>query len=155
MIEFLPSSVRWLWKWYLAPSSERWRLCWNPSSVRWLLFEWLCAYPSFVRLIFVWLCTLPLSVEVVSVGERSCVLSIVFVPNPQWRFPMWEVLCGRVSGNPSVWRRERRAVCSNLETYLGVYIWSTFSNSLSFTLCIDSYCHIIYMLGLLVFLTCV
>ena len=95
-------------------------------------FEWLCAYPSFVRLIFVWLCALPLSVEVVIVGERSCVLPIVFTPNPQWRFPVWEVLCVRVSENPSVWRRGRRAVCSNLETYLGVCDWSTFSNSLSY-----------------------
>ena len=67
-----------------------------------IMFEWLCAYPSFVRLIFVWLCVLPLSVEVVFVGERSSVLLIVFAPNPQRRFPVWEVLCGRVSGNPSV-----------------------------------------------------
>ena len=31
----------------------------------------------------------------------------------------------------------------------------TLSLSLSLTLCIDSYCHIIYMLGLFVCLTCV
>ena len=37
-----------------------------------------------------------------SVRERSCILPIVIAPNPQWRFPVWEVLCGRVSGNPSV-----------------------------------------------------
>ena len=53
-------------------------------------------------IVFEWLCALPLSVEVVFVGERSCVLPIVFAPNSQWRFPVWEVLCGRVSGNPSV-----------------------------------------------------
>jgi len=45
---------------------------------------------------------------------------------------MWEVMCGRYSGNPSVWRRERRAGCSNLETYLCVCDWSTISNSLSY-----------------------
>ena len=39
---------------------------------------------------------------VVFVGERSCVLPNCIFPNPQWRFPVWEVLCGRVSGNPSV-----------------------------------------------------
>ena len=74
---------------------------------------WLCAYPSFVRLIIVWLsaypykcrgdlfCALPLSVEVIF--ERGVVYSqIVFAPNPQWRFPVWEVQCGRVSENPSV-----------------------------------------------------
>ena len=67
-----------------------------------IVFEWLCAYPSFVRLIFVWICALPLSVEVVFIEERSCVLPIVIAPNPQWRCPVWKVLCGRVSGNPSV-----------------------------------------------------
>ena len=84
-------------------------------------------YPSNVRLIFVWLSVIPLSVEVIefvgtplvrggySVGlclasnerlyllERGVVYSqIVFAQNSQWRFPVWEVLCGRVSGNPSV-----------------------------------------------------
>ena len=53
-------------------------------------------------IVFEWLCALPLSVDVVFVGERSCVLPIIFAPNPQWRFPVWEVLCGRVSENPSV-----------------------------------------------------
>ena len=63
---------------------------------------WLCAYPSFVRLILCWLCALALSVEIVFV-ERGVVYSrIVFALNPQWRFPVWEVLCGRVSENPSV-----------------------------------------------------
>ena len=32
---------------------------------RWIMFVWLCAYPSFVRLILWWLCAWPLSVEVV------------------------------------------------------------------------------------------
>ena len=31
-----------------------------------------------MRLIIVWLCALPLSVKVVFVGERSCVLPVVF-----------------------------------------------------------------------------
>ena len=65
-----------------------------------IVFEWLYAYPSKCRGDM--FCALPLSVEVVFVGERSCVLPIVFAPNPQWRFPVWEVLCGRVSENPSV-----------------------------------------------------
>ena len=67
-----------------------------------IVVVWLSAYPSFVRLILCRLSVLPLSVEVVFVGERSCVLLIVFAPNPQWRFPVWKVLCGRVSENPSV-----------------------------------------------------
>ena len=70
-----------------------------PSSER-LIVVWLSAYPSFVRLIYCG-CALPLSVEVVFV-ERGVVYSkIVFPQNPQWRFPVWEVLCGRVSENPS------------------------------------------------------
>ena len=44
-----PSSERWLWKWYLYPSSEKWRLCWNPSSVRWLCLSDFEPYPSSVR----------------------------------------------------------------------------------------------------------
>ena len=65
-----------------------------------IMFEWLCACPSKCRGDL--FCALPLSVEVVFVGERSCVLPIIFAPNPQWRFPVWEVLYGRVSENPSV-----------------------------------------------------
>ena len=67
-----------------------------------IVVVWLCTYPSFVKLILCWLSALPLSVEVVFTIERSCVLPVVFAPNPQWRFPVWEVLCGRVSENPSV-----------------------------------------------------
>ena len=37
------------------------------------------------------------------VFERGVVYSrLLYCPNPQWRFPMWEVLYGRVSENPSV-----------------------------------------------------
>ena len=31
-----------------------------------------------------------------------CTPGYCIAPNPQWRFPMWEVLCERVSENPSV-----------------------------------------------------
>ena len=93
-------------------------------------------------------CALPLVRGCIG-WERSCVLPNCICPNLQWRFPVWEVLCGRVSGNPSVWRRGRRAVCSNLETYLCVCVWSTFSNSLSFILYLASFILLIhtYMLG--------
>ena len=63
-----------------------------------------------------------------SVWERSCVLPVIILP----KILSGGSLCGRVSGNPSVWRRGRKAVCSNLETYLGVCDWSTFSYSLSY-----------------------
>jgi len=58
--------------------------------------------------------------------EELCTPSLYY-PNPQWRFPVWEVLCGRISENLFVWRRGRRAGCSNLETYLCVCVWSTIS----------------------------
>ena len=86
---------------------------------------------------------IPLSVEVIVVEPcllcRACIwlreelcTPKLYYPNPQWRFPVWEVLCGRYSENPSVWRRGRRAECSNLEIYLCVGVWSTISNSLSY-----------------------
>ena len=71
-------------------------------------------YPSSERLILFWLSVIPLSVEVIVVvpyhlsrgcccyfREEVCTLSLYY-PNPQWRFPVWEVLCGRYSENPSV-----------------------------------------------------
>ena len=65
-----------------------------PSSER-LSVVWLSAYPLNCEVDLVWLCALPLSVEVVFI-ERGVVYSqIVFAQNPQWRFPVWEVLYGR------------------------------------------------------------
>ena len=104
-----------------------------PLSEEVIVVIWLCAYPSIVRLILCWLCASPL-VRGCICWERSCLLPNCICPNPQWRFPVWEVLCGRYSGNPSVWRRGRRAGCLNLETYLYVCVWSTISNSLSLSL---------------------
>ena len=116
---------RWLLEWWL---------CAYPSFVRWLLFEWFCAYPSFVRLIFVWLCALPLSVEVVLL-ERGVMYSLLYLS----QILSGGSLCGKSCVDELVeiflWRRGRRAVCSNLETYLGVCVWSTFSNSLSLLHC--------------------
>ena len=66
--------------------------------------------------------------------EELCTPGCCIAPNPQWRFPVWEVLCGQVSGNPSAWRRGRRAGCSNLETYPCVCVWSIDSISLSLSL---------------------
>ena len=73
---------------------------------------WLSAYPSCVRWFCVG-CALPLIVEVVFergvvysrllyMREELCTPGYCIAPNPQWRFPVWEVLCIRVSRNPSV-----------------------------------------------------
>ena len=59
----------------------------------------LVGIPLSVEVIVVVPCS---CIEIVFVGERSCVLLVLYYPNPQWRFPVWEVLCGRYSGNPSV-----------------------------------------------------
>ena len=95
-----------------------------------------------------WLSALPLVRGCICWREELCTPGCIY-PNPQWRFPVWEVLCGRVSGNPSVWRRGRRAMCSNLKTYPCVCLWSTFTNSPSFILCLASFILLIhtYMLG--------
>ena len=88
--------------------------------------------------------------------ERSCVLPVVVAPNSRWRFPVWESCVDKWIENPSVWRRGRRAVCSNLETYPCVSDWPIDSLTLSLSLyyfvsCIISYCSFIYyMLGLFV-----
>ena len=122
-----------------------------PSSERRLLF-------GFVPIPHLWgwfvlaLC-LASSERLYWLREELCTLNCIN-PNPQWRFPVWEVLCERVGENPSVWRRRRRVVCSNLETYLCVCVWSTFYNSLSYIVpCIDSYCS--FILICLVLLVCV
>ena len=39
--------------------------------------------------------------------------------------------------------------------HISVFVFDPLTLSLSLTLCIDSYCHIIYMLGLFVYHTCV
>jgi len=49
------------------------------------------------------------------------------LPKSSIEVPCVGSLVRRYSENPSVWRRERRAGCSNLETYLSVCDWSTIS----------------------------
>ena len=67
-----------------------------------VIFIWLSVLSLKCEVIvIVWLCALSL-VRGCIVGERSCVLPSCICPNPQWRFPVWEVLCGRYSGNPFV-----------------------------------------------------
>ena len=119
-----------------------------------IVVVWLCAYPSCERLIIVWLsaypskcrgnlfCALPLVRGCIS-WERSCVLPNCICPKSSVEVPCVGSLCGLDSGNPSVGRRGCRAVCSNLETYLYVCVWSTFSNSLSLILCLASI-HIVH-----------
>ena len=110
-----------------------------------IVIVWLCAYPSFVRLIFVWLSVFPLSAEVVFVGERSCVLPVVIAPNPQWRS-----LCGKSSVDELVkillCEGGNVELCARTSKHILVFAIDPLSLTLSLTLCIDTYCHIIYML---------
>ena len=103
----------------------------------------------------VWLCALPLSVEVVFVGERSCVLPIVFV-----QILSGDSLCGKSCMDDKV----EILLCEGGDVELGARTSKHISvfaidplslNSLSYLSCIDSYCHIVYMHGLFVCLTCV
>ena len=132
----------WFWSGGFVPypSSERlicWlplvrgRVCvWNPSSVRWIVIVWLMAYPSCVR----W-CLCASSERLYSVERGVAYSRLLYCPKSSVEVPCVGVLCGQVSGNPSVWRRGRRAVCSNLETYPCVSVWSIDSNSLSLLYC--------------------
>ena len=110
---------------------------------------WLSAYPSCVRWILCWLCLASVR-GCIQLREELC------TPKSSMEVPCVGVLCGQVSRNPSVWRRGYRAVCSNLETNVGVCVWSIDSNSLSLFYivpCIDSYYHIILIC--LVVIVCV
>ena len=62
-----------------------------PSKCRGDCCCWLCAYPSIERLI---LCGLVpyLLCRGCCLREELCTPSLYY-PNPQWRFPVWEVLC--------------------------------------------------------------
>ena len=82
---------------------------------------------------------LPLSVEVVFIGERSCVLLIVFALNPQWRFPVWESCVDELV---EIFLCEGGDVelCARTMKHILVFAFDPLSLTLSRTLCIDSYC---------------
>ena len=90
-------------------------------------------------------------VEVVLV-ERSCVLSNCICPNPQWRFPLWEVLCGRYS-EILLCEGGDVELCARTSKHIFVIAFDllslTLSLSLSLIVCLASFhiVHIIYMLG--------
>ena len=67
--------------------------CAYPSSKRWLF--WLCAYPSIERLILCGLVLCLLCRGCCFLREELCTPSLYY-SNPQWRFPVWEGLCGRI-----------------------------------------------------------
>ena len=47
------------------------------------------------------LCLSLLCIDSCCFREELCTPKLYYL-NPQWRFPVWEVLCRRYSGNPSV-----------------------------------------------------
>ena len=102
------------------------------------------------------LSALPLSVEDVFIGERSCVLPVVFT-----QILSGGSLCGKscVDELVKILLCEGGDVelCARIAKHISVFAFDPLSLtlSLSLTLCIASYCHIIYMLGLFVCLTCV
>ena len=116
---------------------------WYPSSER-LIVIWLSVHPSKCR--GDRCCALPLSIEVVFVGERSCVLLVVFA----------QILSGRsLCGKSSVDAIVEILLCEGGDVELGARTSKHISvfaidplslNSLSYLPCIDSYCsyHILY-----------
>ena len=79
----------------MAPSSERWRLCWNPSCVR-LICVWLSAYPSCVRWCLCWLCIASVR-GCIRLREELCTPGCS-CPKSSVEVPCVGVLCGQVSG---------------------------------------------------------
>ena len=117
----------------------------NPYNEK-LIVVWLSAHPS--KCIGDLSCALPL-VRGCIVGERSCVLLIVFA----------QILSGgSLCGKSCVDDIMEIFLCEGGDVELGartskhifVFAFDPLSLTLSLTLCIDSYCHIIYMLGLFV-----
>ena len=125
-----------------------------------IVFEWLCAYPypSFVRWRLCWLCALPLSIEVVNVGERSCVLPIVFAPNLSGGS-----LCGKscVGEIVEILLCEGGDVelCARTSKHILVFAFDLLSLTLSLILCLTLIhiviSHLYAWLCLFVCLTCV
>ena len=106
---------------------------------------WLSAYPSCVRWILYWLC-IAFS-ERLYLVDRGVVYFRLYLP----QILSGGSLCGQVSENPSVWRRGRRAGCSNLETYPCVSEWSIDYLTLSLLCALHHFILLIhYMLALFV-----
>ena len=85
------------------------------------------------------ICALPLSVEVVFVGERSCVLPIVFAQilnrgSLCWKSCVDELVEILLCEGGDVKR------CARTSKHISVFAFDPLSLTLSLTLCIDSYC---------------
>ena len=69
---------------------------------------------------------------------------------------MWESCVDKVSGFEILLGEGGDVeLCARTSKHIRVFAIDLLSLTLSLTLCIDSYCHVIYMLGLFVCLTCV
>ena len=78
-------------------------------------------------------CALPLVRGCIRLREELCTPGYCIAPNPHWRFlcvgsPVW------TSGNPSVWRRGRRAVVRTSK-HIRMLAIDPFSLTLSLLLC--------------------
>ena len=104
----------------------------------------LVPYPSIVRLILCCLVACLLCRCCCCLREELCTLKLYY-PNPQWRFPMWEVLCERIV---------EILLCESRDVELGArtskHIFMFVFDPLSLTLslfyivpCIISYCSFI------------
>ena len=115
------------------------------------MFVWLSAYPSKCRGDL--FCALPLSVEVVFIGERSCVLPVVFT-----QILSGGSLCGKSCVDELVkfllCEGGDVELCARTSKHISVFAFDPLSLTLSLLhLSIASYHHIIYMLVLFVCLT--
>ena len=63
---------------------------------------------------------------------------------------MWEVLCGELV-EILLCEGGDVELCARTSKHISVFVFDPFSLTLSLTLCIDSYCHIIYMLVLILY----
>ena len=109
---------------------------------------WLSAYPSCVRWCLCWL-WIAFVRGCIRLREELCTPGCI-APNPQWRFPVWESCVDKLV-EILLCEGGDVELCARTLKHIRVFAIDPLSlNSLSITLCIYSYCHIIYMLVLFV-----
>ena len=76
--------------------------------------------------------------------EELCTPGYCIAPNSQWRFPVWESYVDKLVEIPLCEGGDVE-LCARTSKHIFVFAFDPLSLTLSLTLCIDSYYHIIYM----------
>ena len=108
---------------------------------------WLSVYPSYVRWILCWLFLATVR-GCIWLREELCTPGYCIAQNPQWRFPVWESCVDKLV-EIFLCEGEDVELCARTSKHILVFAIDPLSLTLSLSYivpCIDSYCHIIYIL---------